>query len=154
MWSTTQRAGSSDDNPEGKPPQIASWHAHQGSVVSVEYLSRDQGALLLSASEDCTARLWTRDGQYIGMFGQVSKGQFFLYLCRWCPFASQNAYSDWFSPGSLSRNWRVVPWVLNFRFPITTVCSWTAVTWTSCLRAHHCTIIVVVVVVSPPFAYL
>lgn len=46
-------------------------------MVSIEYLSRDQGALLLSASEDCTARLWTRDGQYIGMFGQVSKGQVF-----------------------------------------------------------------------------
>ena len=77
MWSTTQRAGSSDDNPEGKPPQIASWHAHQGSVVTVEYLSRDQGALLLSASEDCTARLWTLDGQYIGMFGQVREERFF-----------------------------------------------------------------------------
>lgn len=72
MWSTTQRAGNTDDNPEGKPPQIATWHAHQGTVVSVEYLPRDQGALLLSASEDCTARLWTLDGQYIGMFGQVS----------------------------------------------------------------------------------
>lgn len=70
VWSTTLRAGSSDDNPEGKPPQSASWHSHQGSVVSVEYLSRDQGGLILSASEDCTARLWTLDGQYIGMFGQ------------------------------------------------------------------------------------
>jgi len=38
----------------------------------VEYLPRDQGALLLSASEDCTARLWTLNGQFIGMFGQVS----------------------------------------------------------------------------------
>ena len=41
-------------------------------MVSVEYLPRDQGALLLSASEDCTARLWTLTGQFIGMFGQVS----------------------------------------------------------------------------------
>lgn len=73
MWSTTQRAaGNPDDNPEGKPPQLTSWHGHQDSVVSVEYLSRSQGALLLSASKDCTARLWTLDGQYIGMFGQVS----------------------------------------------------------------------------------
>lgn len=70
VWSTTQRAGSLDDSPEGKPPQLARWHAHQGAVVSIEYLSRDQGPLLLSASEDCTARLWTLDGQYIGMFGQ------------------------------------------------------------------------------------
>ena len=41
-------------------------------MVSVEYVPRDQGALLLSASEDCTARLWTLSGQFIGMFGQVS----------------------------------------------------------------------------------
>ena len=42
-------------------------------MVSVEYLPRDLGALLLSASEDCTARLWTLSGQFIGMFGQVSE---------------------------------------------------------------------------------
>ena len=77
MWSRTQGAGSTDDNPEGKPPVLYSWHAHQGSVVTVEYLSRDEGALLLSASEDCTARLWTLNGQYIGMFGQVSRVEWF-----------------------------------------------------------------------------
>ncbi|XP_029193047.2 WD repeat-containing protein on Y chromosome-like isoform X1 [Acropora millepora] len=70
VWSTTQHVGNSDDNPEGKPPQLSRWHAHQGTVVSVEYLSLEQGALLLTASEDCTARLWTLEGQYIGMFGQ------------------------------------------------------------------------------------
>ena len=73
VWSRTQGAASTDENPEGKPPIVTSWHAHQGSVVTVEYLQRDQGALLLTASEDCTARLWTLDGQYIGMFGQVSR---------------------------------------------------------------------------------
>ena len=72
VWSRTQGAVNTDENPEGKPPVLSSWHAHQGSVVSVEYLARDQGALLLSASEDCTARLWTLSGQCIGMFGQVS----------------------------------------------------------------------------------
>lgn len=52
-------------------------------MVSVEYLSLEQGALLLTASEDCTARLWTLDGQYIGMFGQVSITLiiFWLPLC-------------------------------------------------------------------------
>ena len=72
VWSRTQGAVNTDENPEGKPPVLSSWHAHQDSVVSVEYLPRDQGALLLSASEDCTARLWTLNGQLIGMFGQVS----------------------------------------------------------------------------------
>lgn len=71
VWSRTQGAVNTDENPEGKPPVLSNWHAHQGSVVSVEYLVRDQGALLLSASEDCTARLWTLNGQFIGMFGQV-----------------------------------------------------------------------------------
>lgn len=79
VWSRTQGAASTDENPEGKPPILCSWHAHQGPVVTVEYLARDQGALLLSASEDCTARLWTLNGQYIGMFGQVSIVEFYVY---------------------------------------------------------------------------
>ena len=80
VWSTTQHVGNSDDNPEGKPPQLSRWHAHQGTVVSVEYLSLEQGALLLTASEDCTARLWTLGGQYIGMFGQVSIALIIFWL--------------------------------------------------------------------------
>ena len=80
VWSTTQHVGNSDDNPEGKPPQLSRWHAHQGTVVSVEYLSLEQGALLLTASEDCTARLWTLEGQYIGMFGQVSIALIIFWL--------------------------------------------------------------------------
>lgn len=76
VWSTTQRAGCTDEDPEGKPPVLASWHAHNGSVVSVEYITRDQGALLLSASEDCSAKLWTLNGHYIGMFGQVRGVEF------------------------------------------------------------------------------
>ena len=44
-------------------------------VVSVEYIpAYDDQALVLTASVDCTARLWTITGNYIGTFGQVSWG--------------------------------------------------------------------------------
>ncbi|EDO28244.1 predicted protein [Nematostella vectensis] len=74
VWSTTQRMSSTDDSPEGSPPCVIKWHAHGGAVVSLEVVSRDEKLFLVSSSVDCTARLWTLDGKYVGMFGQ------FLYL--------------------------------------------------------------------------
>ncbi|XP_048575994.1 WD repeat-containing protein on Y chromosome isoform X3 [Nematostella vectensis] len=70
VWSTTQRMSSTDDSPEGSPPCVIKWHAHGGAVVSLEVVSRDEKLFLVSSSVDCTARLWTLDGKYVGMFGQ------------------------------------------------------------------------------------
>ena len=47
------------------------WRAHAGEVLSIEYVSHETQPLVLSASGDCTVRLWTLNGQYIGTFGQV-----------------------------------------------------------------------------------
>ncbi|EDO29890.1 predicted protein, partial [Nematostella vectensis] len=56
---------------QGSPPCVITWHAHGGAVVSLEVVSRDEKLFLVSSSVDCTARLWTLDGKYVGMFGQV-----------------------------------------------------------------------------------
>ena len=54
------------------PDPIVRWKAHAGEILSIEYVPHDEQPLLLSASGDCTVRLWTFQGQYIGTFGQVS----------------------------------------------------------------------------------
>lgn len=55
--------------------ELSSWRAHVAEVVSVEYIPYDDTPLVLTASADCTARLWTVTGNYIGTFGQVREGR-------------------------------------------------------------------------------
>ena len=50
---------------------MARWKAHAGELLSVEYVPHELQPLVLSASADCTVRLWTIQGHYIGTFGQV-----------------------------------------------------------------------------------
>ncbi|KAM6951056.1 cilia- and flagella-associated protein 337 [Aplochiton taeniatus] len=52
------------------PPLRCSWRAHRGAVVSVEVLQRPDTLLVLSASADGSAGLWTAEGQHVGHFGQ------------------------------------------------------------------------------------
>ncbi len=54
------------------PDPVARWRAHTSEVLSIEYVPHDLQPLVLSASADCTVKLWTMQGQYIGMFGQVA----------------------------------------------------------------------------------
>lgn len=58
-----------------KLEELTSWRAHVAEVVSVEYIPYDDSGLVLTASADCTARLWTITGKYIGTFGQVREGE-------------------------------------------------------------------------------
>ncbi|KAI4873765.1 hypothetical protein NFI96_010621 [Prochilodus magdalenae] len=51
------------------PPLLSSWRGHLKSIVCVEYVERFR--LLVTASHDCTVRLWTIAGSYIGTFGQT-----------------------------------------------------------------------------------
>ncbi|XP_051018040.1 WD repeat-containing protein 49-like [Acomys russatus] len=50
------------------PNSVTSWRAHIGMVTSLELIEGDSS--LLSSSLDCTVRLWSKDGAYIGTFGQ------------------------------------------------------------------------------------
>ncbi|XP_020912310.1 WD repeat-containing protein on Y chromosome isoform X2 [Exaiptasia diaphana] len=70
VWSTTQRMSSFDDSPEPSPPRMMSWHAHNAAIVSIEVVPYGDNTFLLSASSDCTSRLWSLKGEYVGMFGQ------------------------------------------------------------------------------------
>lgn len=49
------------------PPLVNSFRAHTRPIHSVEFVSdRD---ILITASADCSVRIWTVNGQYIGTFG-------------------------------------------------------------------------------------
>lgn len=53
------------------PSNIRSWRAHAGVVTDLKYASHDFCPLLISMSDDCTARLWNMNGHFVGTFGQV-----------------------------------------------------------------------------------
>ncbi|XP_062507876.1 WD repeat-containing protein on Y chromosome-like [Corticium candelabrum] len=52
------------------PSNIRSWRAHAGVVTDLKYASHDFCPLLISMSDDCTARLWNMNGHFVGTFGQ------------------------------------------------------------------------------------
>lgn len=60
-----------DDSPEPSPPRMMSWQAHNGAIVSIEVVTYGDKTFVISASSDCTSRLWSLKGDYVGMFGQV-----------------------------------------------------------------------------------
>ncbi|XP_067386296.1 WD repeat-containing protein on Y chromosome-like [Emydura macquarii macquarii] len=66
IWNITNYAL---QGPEEEPPALLqSWRAHSCSVTSVTLVSEHQ--LLLTSSMDCTVRLWSLEGEYVGTFGQ------------------------------------------------------------------------------------
>ncbi|XP_068786218.1 cilia- and flagella-associated protein 337-like [Struthio camelus] len=63
-------------NLEQEPPQyMHHWRAHIKMVVSLEVIDEDR--VLLSSSIDCTVRLWSLTGEYIGTFGQAEPWEVF-----------------------------------------------------------------------------
>ncbi len=54
-----------------RPNCLAAWRAHSAEILSVECIRHKAGVFVLSASADCTVRLWNMKGHYIGTFGQV-----------------------------------------------------------------------------------
>ena len=53
------------------PSKFASWHAHFGSVISVQFVAHECGSFVVSGSTDGSVKLWTLSGTLVGMFGQV-----------------------------------------------------------------------------------
>jgi len=54
---------------EEKPAELLNmWRAHIESVTCMDVIENEN--LLLTSSMDCTVRLWTLEGEYIGTFGQ------------------------------------------------------------------------------------
>ena len=50
------------------PPLIFCLRAHLQPIISIDYVPRCR--LLITASIDCSLRLWRSNGQYVGTFGQ------------------------------------------------------------------------------------
>ena len=53
------------------PVKFASWRAHFGSVISVQFVAHDCGSFVVSGSTDGSVKLWTLNGTLVGMFSQV-----------------------------------------------------------------------------------
>lgn len=80
---TTTRQTSSDVEQEC-PPRQSCWQAHAKSVVGLQVINRVQRSkYILSASSDCTAKLWTSDRVLVGVFGQVRASDNFsnVFMC-------------------------------------------------------------------------
>ncbi|XP_014447030.1 WD repeat-containing protein 49 [Tupaia chinensis] len=61
---------------EPQPPRnVMFWRAHISMVTSLELIEEEK--VLLSSSLDCTVRLWSRDGEFIGTFGQSNPWDIF-----------------------------------------------------------------------------
>ncbi|XP_076809582.1 cilia- and flagella-associated protein 337-like isoform X1 [Clavelina lepadiformis] len=56
-----------------KPPVAYHWRAHESAIVSVDFIDHELQAMVVTASTDKTARLWTLEGRFIGIFGQHGK---------------------------------------------------------------------------------
>ena len=50
---------------------LFAWRGHVAAVSRLEYLKGIEG--VVSASTDCTVRLWTLSGQQVGLFGQEAR---------------------------------------------------------------------------------
>ncbi|XP_069604801.1 cilia- and flagella-associated protein 337-like [Ranitomeya imitator] len=51
-------------------PLLFFWAAHGAAVVGVQHFFYGSDPYIISGSSDCIAKLWTRDGRLIGIFGQ------------------------------------------------------------------------------------
>ncbi|XP_013918661.1 PREDICTED: WD repeat-containing protein on Y chromosome-like isoform X2 [Thamnophis sirtalis] len=63
------------DTKEETPKYVNHWRAHLGPVLTLEVIDEDN--ILLSGSIDCTIRLWSLNGEYIGTFGQEEPWEIF-----------------------------------------------------------------------------
>ncbi|XP_071952599.1 cilia- and flagella-associated protein 337-like [Antedon mediterranea] len=71
IWNIKNYAIYQAENQEiEKPPVVTTWHAHDTALVSVDLIDFENQQFLLTASTDCTCRLWTIEGHYVGMLGQ------------------------------------------------------------------------------------
>jgi len=56
------------------PPLLSTWRAHTSSITCFDFiLDLCAYELLLSGSDDCSVRLWTGKGHYVGTLGQTAR---------------------------------------------------------------------------------
>ncbi|XP_057313413.1 WD repeat-containing protein on Y chromosome-like isoform X1 [Hydractinia symbiolongicarpus] len=82
---------------ESKPPEVySSWRAHIQCVSCLCFVEEHQ--CLLTSSLDCTVRLWTLNGHFIGTFGQPKMWDIYDASTFQHPMAPYDVLMD---PGSL-----------------------------------------------------
>ncbi len=47
---------------------IKSWRGHTQNITAIQYI--ESAKVVISGAADCTIRIWSIDGKYIGTFGQ------------------------------------------------------------------------------------
>lgn len=66
VWNISQYALGA---PEEQPPVLLhSWRAHMSDITRV--IPVEKNKVIVTSSQDCTVKLWTIQGEYIGTFGQ------------------------------------------------------------------------------------
>ncbi|XP_070605983.1 cilia- and flagella-associated protein 337-like isoform X2 [Erythrolamprus reginae] len=63
------------DAKEETPKYVNHWRAHLGLILTLEIIDEDN--ILLSCSIDCTIRLWSLNGEYVGTYGQEEPWEIF-----------------------------------------------------------------------------
>ncbi|KAM3591772.1 uncharacterized protein V6R79_007053 [Siganus canaliculatus] len=72
IWDIRNYALEVQDQPvcERPPPLLQRWKTHTRALESVEVLEVADRLFILTASADGSARLWTKDGEHVGTFGE------------------------------------------------------------------------------------
>ena len=52
------------------PKRLTAWHGHSAAVTALEHVEHENGIFIISCSSDCTVRMWTVHGHFVGTFGQ------------------------------------------------------------------------------------
>eukprot|EP00730_Choanoeca_flexa_P006417 TRINITY_DN12148_c1_g1_i1.p2 TRINITY_DN12148_c1_g1~~TRINITY_DN12148_c1_g1_i1.p2 ORF type:complete len:996 (+),score=219.07 TRINITY_DN12148_c1_g1_i1:5156-8143(+) len=69
--------GDGEVAPDARPRQLASWKAHAQAITAIQLASE---CAVLTASSDCSVRVWNMAGDYIGTFGDGRNSDWVLQL--------------------------------------------------------------------------
>nr|XP_054754584.1 LOW QUALITY PROTEIN: uncharacterized WD repeat-containing protein alr3466-like [Lytechinus pictus] len=68
VWDIDHYCLDRPENIEEAPELLGSWRGHIQSITSMNLV--EERSVLITSSLDCTVRLWTTEGHYVGTFGQ------------------------------------------------------------------------------------
>ncbi|XP_041461483.1 WD repeat-containing protein on Y chromosome-like isoform X2 [Lytechinus variegatus] len=68
VWDIDHYCLDRPENIEEAPELLGSWRGHIQSITSMNLV--EEHSILITSSLDCTVRLWTTEGHYVGTFGQ------------------------------------------------------------------------------------
>ncbi|EGD73223.1 hypothetical protein PTSG_12227 [Salpingoeca rosetta] len=77
LWDISNYCTNKPDTLKGSeaPPITAHWRAHVQPVTDITVLNKN---IVITASADCSVRVWSLKGDYIGTFGATTEGSWML----------------------------------------------------------------------------